>query len=112
MHGIEELALAPLLTNPFPDATTAFFDSFERTLSQAVERPLRIVRPFGNLHKREVMHLGRELPLELTFSCIDPVHQSPDETDLPGLHCGRCNKCAERQAAFKDAGMEDRTKYA
>lgn len=112
MHGIEELALAPLVTNPFPDATTAFFDSFERTLSQAVERPLRIVRPFGHLHKREVMHLGRELPLELTFSCIDPVHQSPDDSELPGLHCGRCNKCAERQAAFKDAKMEDRTKYA
>ena len=109
MHGIEELALAPLVTNPFPDATGAFFDLFERTLSQAVEKPLRIVRPFGHLHKREVMQLGRELPLELTFSCIDPVRVAPDE---PGLHCGRCNKCAERKAAFQDAGVEDRTKYA
>lgn len=109
MHGIEELALAPLVTNPFPDATAAFFDLFERTLCQAVEKPLRIVRPFGHLHKREVMQLGRELPLELTFSCIDPVRVAPDES---GLHCGRCNKCAERKAAFQDAGVEDRTKYA
>lgn len=109
MHGIEELALAPLLTNPFPDATDEFFMLIEQTLEQAVERPLRIVRPFGHLRKREVMQLGRELPLEMTFSCIDPVPVAPDE---PGLHCGRCNKCAERKAAFKDAGMEDRTKYA
>ena len=41
------------------------------------------------------MALGRGLPLELTFSCISP---------LRGLHCGHCNKCAERQAAFRDAG--------
>lgn len=108
MHGIEELALAPLVTNPFPDATDEFFMLIEQTLEQAVERPLRIVRPFGHLRKREVMQLGRELPLELTFSCIDPVRNSPDE---PGLHCGRCNKCAERKAAFRDAEMEDRTKY-
>jgi 7-cyano-7-deazaguanine synthase len=109
VHGIEELALAPLVTNPFPDATAAFFDLFERTLTQAAQqpngiaRPLRIVRPFGHLHKREVMQLGRDMPLELTFSCIDPVR---------GLHCGRCNKCAERKQAFMDVGMEDRTRYA
>ena len=109
MHGIEELALAPLVTNPFPDASDEFFMLIEQTLEQAVERPLRIMRPFGHLRKREVMLLGRELPLELTFSCIDPVRNAPDS---PGLHCGRCNKCAERKAAFRDAGIEDRTKYA
>ncbi|MBX9790357.1 MAG: 7-cyano-7-deazaguanine synthase [Pirellulales bacterium] len=115
MHGIEELALAPLVTNPFPDATATFFDLFERTLSQAaqppdgVARPLRIVRPFGHLHKREVMQLGRSLPLELTFSCIDPVAGAQGEASL---HCGRCNKCAERKAAFKDAGLDDPTRYA
>jgi 7-cyano-7-deazaguanine synthase len=49
------------------------------------------------------MALGRDMPLELTFSCLAPV---------AGLHCGRCNKCAERQAAFRDAGIDDRTEYA
>jgi 7-cyano-7-deazaguanine synthase len=53
--------------------------------------------------KRQVMELGRDLPLELTFSCISPVDS---------LHCGRCNKCAERQAAFRDAGLPDGTRYA
>jgi 7-cyano-7-deazaguanine synthase len=52
--------------------------------------------------KRQVMQLGRELPLELTFSCIAPVGE---------LHCGRCNKCAERQAAFHEAAIVDRTIY-
>jgi 7-cyano-7-deazaguanine synthase len=49
------------------------------------------------------MELGRGLPLELTFSCLRPADQ---------LHCGACNKCAERQAAFQAAGMRDGTRYA
>jgi 7-cyano-7-deazaguanine synthase len=48
------------------------------------------------------MQLGRELPLEHTYSCIRPVS---------GLHCGQCNKCAERQRAFAEAGMVDPTVY-
>jgi 7-cyano-7-deazaguanine synthase len=55
------------------------------------------------MNKQQVMALGRGLPLELTFSCISPVGH---------LHCGRCNKCAERQAAFREANIEDRTVYA
>ena len=43
------------------------------------------------------MELGRDMPLELTFSCIDP---------RDGLHCGRCNKCAERQEAFRSHSDE------
>ena len=55
------------------------------------------------MNKQQVMALGRNLPLELTFSCIAPAG---------GLHCGRCNKCAERQNAFRDAGITDKTSYA
>ena len=28
------------------------------------------------------------------------------------VHCGDCNKCRERREAFRDAGIEDRTRYA
>jgi 7-cyano-7-deazaguanine synthase len=63
---------------------------------------VRIVRPFAAFEKREVMHLGRSFPLEETFSCISPAG---------GLHCGRCNKCAERKAAFSRAEMRDLTVY-
>ena len=103
LHGIEELALAVLASNPFSDATEEFFRDFERVIERATGRRVRLARPFAHLHKKQVMELGRGLPLELTFSCIAPVG---------GLHCGRCNKCAERQAAFRCLDADDPTKYA
>ena len=103
MHGLEELALAVLASNPFADATEAFFRDFERTIERATGSRVRLTRPFARLQKQEVMQLGRGLPLQLTFSCIAPVG---------GLHCGRCNKCAERQRAFGCLGGEDPTSYA
>jgi 7-cyano-7-deazaguanine synthase len=103
LHGIDELALAVLESNPFADATPEFFAEFESALARATGGCVRIVRPFGAKSKREVMALGRGLPLELTFSCIDP---------RDGLHCGACNKCAERQAAFETVGAADPTEYA
>jgi 7-cyano-7-deazaguanine synthase len=45
---------------------------------------------------------GKELPLHLTFSCINPTQ---------GVHCGTCNKCAERRKGFRDAGLADDTAY-
>ena len=103
LHGIGELALAPLGTSPFADASEAFFRDFELAINHGSERLLRLSRPFGNMNKRQVMDLGRGLPLELTMSCLSPVD---------GRHCGQCNKCAERQIAFREADMEDRTIYA
>jgi 7-cyano-7-deazaguanine synthase len=103
MHGIGRLALGVLGSNPFDDATAEFFAALENVLSRLGQPPLQIVRPFAQMHKREVMQLGRDFPLGLTFSCIAPVN---------GLHCGRCNKCAERQAAFRMANLPDPTKYA
>jgi len=103
LNGINEIALAPLGSNPFPDATGDFFREFSAVLNRATNGHLQIVRPFAELHKRRVMELGRNAPLELTFSCIAPID---------GLHCGTCNKCAERQTAFRDASMKDPTPYA
>ncbi|MGE3406913.1 MAG: 7-cyano-7-deazaguanine synthase [Pirellulales bacterium] len=102
-HGIGELALAPLASNPFGDATEGFFDALQTAMNHDARQPVRIVRPFAALHKREVMLLGRNLPLEQTFSCIRP---------RGGLHCGQCNKCAERQAAFASVAWPDPTEYA
>jgi 7-cyano-7-deazaguanine synthase len=102
LHGVGAVALAPLGTNPFPDATPAFFGAFQDVVNRAVGGSVRVLRPYAELHKTEVMHRGRELPLERTFSCIRPV---------AGRHCGLCNKCAERRRAFADAGMADGTEY-
>ncbi|HZZ29787.1 MAG TPA: 7-cyano-7-deazaguanine synthase [Pirellulales bacterium] len=103
MHGIGRLALGVLGSNPFDDTTADFFAALENVLRNLGQPPLEIVRPFANMHKEEVMRVGRRYPLELTFSCIAPVDE---------LHCGRCNKCAERQAAFRMIELPDPTKYA
>lgn len=102
MNGVGAIALGPLKNNPFRDSTPDFFRACETALEEAVGGRLCILRPFAELSKQEVLVLGRDLPLELTFSCIRPVD---------GLHCGRCNKCAERQAAFKSAAISDATPY-
>jgi 7-cyano-7-deazaguanine synthase len=102
LHGVPAVALAPLESNPFPDATQAFFTAFERDVNQAVEGSVRVLRPYLGLTKTEVMGRGRGLPLALTFSCIRPAG---------GRHCGACNKCAERRRAFADAGLTDPTAY-
>ncbi len=103
MHGIGELAMAPLSTNPFPDATPDFFTAFEQTLALAGPGPVRLLRPVAELSKSELIRQGRAYPLELSFSCISPQR---------GQHCGVCNKCAERQNAYAAAGMRDPTVYA
>ncbi|HZU35213.1 MAG TPA: 7-cyano-7-deazaguanine synthase [Gemmataceae bacterium] len=102
LHDVPALALGHLGSNPFPDATPAFFATFEKITNQAVEGVVQVRRPYAGLSKTAVMHRGRGLPLEWTYSCIRPV---------AGKHCGRCNKCAERRRAFSDAGLADRTVY-
>lgn len=103
LHGIECLALATLAGNPFADATSAFFQEMENTLELATGNRITIVRPFAKLDKCEVVRLGEGLPIELTFSCIAPIDE---------LHCGRCNKCAERKNAFQTLDIPDLTQYS
>lgn len=102
LNGVPELATAPLASNPFPDATPEFYDDFAALVSRAVGGSVRVLRPYSALHKADVLRRGRGLPLKDTFSCIRPVS---------GLHCGACNKCAERRAGFRDAGLDDLTRY-
>jgi len=102
LRGIETLALGSLGSNPFPDSTPDFFRKLEDLLNQALGGHLNLIRPFERLHKSDVLLRGRGLPLHLTFSCINPIN---------GLHCGDCNKCAERQRGFAVAGLPDLTSY-
>ncbi|MFO0790198.1 MAG: 7-cyano-7-deazaguanine synthase [Pirellulales bacterium] len=101
-HNIRQLALATLAANPFRDATPRFFQAFETMLREADCGSVAIIRPFEALTKKDVLALGRHVPLELTFSCLSPIE---------GQHCGRCNKCAERRRGFAETGIEDRTRY-
>ena len=103
VHGVEALALGLLEGNPYPDASPRFFSAFEKVYAEGMGRPLRILTPFAQLPKEEIVRIGEALPLELSLSCVNPVD---------GQHCGNsCNKCAERQKAFALAGIADRTQY-
>lgn len=96
------IMLGLLAGNPFPDSRPDFFQSFEQTYELATGYRVRVEAPLRGLHKGEVLRMGTGLPLELTLSCIRPAD---------GRHCGRCNKCAERQRGFAEAGMKDPTAY-
>jgi 7-cyano-7-deazaguanine synthase len=103
LHGVPQLALGALASNPFADATDEFFRQFEAAMDRAISGHVELVRPLAEMDKTRVMRMGRDLPLQLTFSCLAPIGE---------VHCGRCNKCAERQRAFHDAGLADPTSYA
>ena len=103
LHEVPAVALGTLAANPFPDATDGFIAGFERIVNEAVGGSVRVVRPYAGMPKVEVLRRGRDLPLELTLSCLQPVG---------GRHCDRCNKCQERRQAFAEAGVQDRTPYA
>jgi 7-cyano-7-deazaguanine synthase len=105
LNGVPELATAPLASNPFPDATDAFYDGMAKLVGDAVTKTVRVLRPYAmmGLHKADVVKRGREMPLAFTLSCAKPVR---------GMNCGFCSKCGERKDGFTVAGIPDPTRYA
>ncbi len=103
LHRIPVIAVGSLSHNPFPDATPKFFRDFSKAAVDALNFPVNIIAPLRTLTKEQVVRRGKHLPLRLSFSCLAPKNCR---------HCGRCNKCAERQRAFREAGLRDRTRYA
>lgn len=102
-HDVSRIAVGSLGGNPFPDATPSFFENLGHVLSAGLNHPIQIEAPYRGLHKSDLIRRFAQLPLDLTLTCMAPED---------GQHCGRCQKCAERQTAFRDAGVPDRTSYA
>ncbi len=103
LQDISVLAIGILRGNPFPDATPSFFETIEASFSEGLRFDLSIITPFSHLSKKEVVLKGKDLPLDMTFSCFAPRGEK---------HCGQCNKCAERKRAFRNAGLPDPSHYA
>lgn len=99
LRGLNRIALGTLRGNPFADSSREFLGGFAALAGLALDHQLEVITPFAGLSKAEVLTLGRNLPLEHTFSCVAPVGDS---------HCQSCNKCAERHKAFAEAGIDDR----
>jgi len=102
LHQISEIATAPLNHNPFSDATPLFYRSFAKAIRVALDFSITIRTPYRCLQKIQVIRRGSSWPLHLSFSCLAPIGRN---------HCGRCNKCAERKRAFKNAQIKDQTHY-
>ncbi|MFH1571881.1 MAG: 7-cyano-7-deazaguanine synthase QueC [Gemmatimonadota bacterium] len=106
--GIDDLYLGPVRDDraAYRDCRREFYDSLEQTLRLGAsrERPVRVLTPFVDLWKREVVALGLGLgvPYELTHTCYTGRRPA----------CGRCDACAERLAAFRAHGVADPLDYA
>jgi 7-cyano-7-deazaguanine synthase len=101
-HGISRIAIGSLGSNPFPDATPEFFENFTRDLGAGLAHKILIETPLRGFHKEDLIKQFSGFPLDLTLTCMAPEDSR---------HCGRCNKCFERQQAFRKAGVTDRTVY-
>ncbi len=93
--------------NVYPDCRPEFVEAFDRMQRFAVEGfsdpDLRLYAPFLYKTKAEIAEIGAALgvPYEDTWSCYEGGE----------LHCGLCETCIERKAAFQLAGVHHPTKY-
>ena len=90
----------------YPDCRPEFYAAFQRAIDNGTrpETRVEIRTPVIHLRKSEIIRRGLELgaPLELTWSC----YRREDRA------CGRCDSCALRLRAFREAGAEDPVPYA
>ena len=90
----------------YPDCRPEFYEAFQRVID-AGTRPtthVEIRTPVIHMRKSEIVRRGVSLgaPLHLTWSCYQ----------AEGRACGRCDSCALRLRAFREAGVEDPIAYA
>ena len=89
----------------YPDCRPEFYEAFERVIEVGTKPQTRIgIRtPIIGLRKSEIVERGLELaaPLDLTWSCYS-------ESEVA---CGKCDSCALRLRAFREAGVRDPIPY-
>jgi 7-cyano-7-deazaguanine synthase len=90
----------------YPDCRPEFYGAFQRAINAGTkpETHVTIVTPVIYLRKSEIIRRGMELnaPLHLTWSCYCAEDRA----------CGRCDSCALRLRAFREAGVTDPIPYA
>ncbi|MEV6317793.1 7-cyano-7-deazaguanine synthase [Streptomyces sp. NPDC051776] len=108
LRDIHTIAMGTLSATPFADATPEFFRDYARCLGAGLApHHIKINTPYRDRTKADVIAEFPDLPLHLTLTCLAPT------SDAHGpLHCGACNKCAERKLAFEQADVNDPTRYA
>lgn len=89
----------------YPDCRPEFYAAFQQTIDLGTKPGTRIEikTPVIGMSKSEIILAGKELgaPLQLTWSCYQESEQA----------CGRCDSCALRSRAFREAGLVDPIAY-
>ena len=89
----------------YPDCRLEFYAAFERVIEVGTkpETRIEIRTPVINLKKSEIVRRGVDLhaPLELSWSCYAESEKA----------CGKCDSCALRLRAFREAGVDDPIPY-
>jgi len=89
----------------YPDCRPEFYNAFQNVIDLGTKPETRITirTPVIYLKKSEIVQKGLDLgaPLHLTWSCYQ-------ESELA---CGRCDSCALRLRAFREAGVPDPIPY-
>jgi 7-cyano-7-deazaguanine synthase len=89
----------------YPDCRPEFIEAFQHVIDLGTpgETRIRLMAPFVDLNKTEILQRGIELgvPYEHTWSCY--------RSDEPA--CGRCESCHYRKKAFLEVGIPDPIPY-
>lgn len=96
----------------YPDCRPEYIQAYETMANLATKAGVegrtrvRIHTPLIDMTKADIIRTGIRLGVDYakTHSCYDP---SPD-----GLACGRCDSCLLRKKGFRDAGIDDPTRYS
>ena len=86
-----------------PGLQSGFFEAFETLVRLWTGTHMRMLSPFINLSKSDIVRVAIELgvPLERTWSC-----EAGGKT-----HCGECAHCLARSKSFMDLSLKDPTEY-
>lgn len=102
------LVLGNNTEDTYPDCNKDFRETFSKTATQTLGRPVEVVAPFADW-------VSWDKSEEITYAVINGL--SPlfalTWTCWKGgeLHCGKCHACESRREGFTKAGVEDRVAY-
>lgn len=83
----------------YPDCSFEFNEAINQAIYIGSGKKLKVVAPFVNMHKSDIVKKGLELnlPYELTWSCYEGGEKP----------CRKCGTCIDREKAFEQNGVID-----
>src|SRR5579884_3321604 len=105
---LNDAAHRPGMAEPlYPDCTPDFAESLEVAINKGRQGSNMI-----KLQSPAREGLTKSSLLKVSYGLIGDALYETWSCYLSGeIHCGRCESCNNRKKAFKEAGIEDKTKY-